>query len=398
VEFSPYAPELHEDPYEVYRWLRDAAPLYRNDELDFWAISRFDDLWAAVHDPATFSSARGITLTARVGDAVELQGMLPMMIQMDPPRHNDLRRLVKAPFTPAQVSRLEGSVRRIARELLAGFAERGAADLVADYAAPLPTMVIADMLGVPRGDLPMFRRCSDAVIRGDSDDRDARRAAMAAGEELAGYFAGIVADRRVDPRDDLVTELAHGDAGAAQLSELEILGFCFLLLAAGNETTMNLISNAAVQLDRHPEQRAFLRDDPSLVSGAVEEFLRYDSPVQVLVRTTTHDVELHGQVVPADSKVALVFGAANRDDREFEDPDRFDIRRRAERHLAFGHGLHYCLGASLARLEARVAYEELLGTIPDFAVTTDHVERVPSGIIRGVEQLPIAFTPASFAA
>ncbi|HEX5366297.1 MAG TPA: cytochrome P450 [Acidimicrobiales bacterium] len=400
MEFNPYSRELHEDPYPVYRWMREEAPLYRNDELDFWALSRFDDLWTVVHDPETYSSARGVTLTANAAEADDegMADVLPVMIQMDPPRHDELRKLVKGPFTPRQVGRLEDSVRRIARELLANFVEHGEANLVADFAAPLPTMVIADMLGVDRADLPMFRRCSDAVIRGDSDDRADRRAAVAAGQELAAYFSHIVADRRQDPRDDLVTQLAHSHEGDARLSELEILGFCFLLLAAGNETTMNLISNSAVLLDRYRDQRALLVDDPSLMRDAIEELLRYDSPVQVLVRTTTRDVELYGEVVPADSKVALVFGAANRDDREFDDPDRLDLRRRPERHLAFGHGVHYCLGAALARLEGKVAYEELLAHIPDFSVTTDHVERVHTGIIRGVERLPIAFTPARVAA
>lgn len=386
--FDPRSHELHEDPFPTYRRLRDEFPLYHNETGGFWALSRFEDVRAAVHDPATFSSARGITLTETA-----FRNALPTMITMDPPRHDELRTLVKRSFTPRRIEGLTSRVRAVARELLDGFSERGHCDLVAEFAGPLPTIVIAELLGVPGEDRDMFRRCSDAVVRGDSEDPALRAAAADAGAELAAYFAEVIAERRRSPGDDLVTELVRTQVDDRSLSDEELLGFCFLLLAAGNETTMNLIGNAAVLLARHPDQRAMLADDPALLGSAVEEFLRFESPVQALVRTVTRTVELHGGRVPEGAKVVLVLGAASRDDREFDDPDRFDILRGSERHLAFGLGPHYCLGAALARMEAKVAFEELLARIPAYHLATDHLERVHSGIVRGLERIPLEFEP-----
>ena len=388
--YDPYSHQLQEDPYPTYRRLRDEYPVYHNRERDFWALTRFDDVWAAVHDPEVFSSAQGIVVSSSEFDAAG--AFLPMMIMMDPPRHDDLRSLVNRAFTPRRIAAMEESVRAVAIELIDSFSERLSCDFVREFAAPLPTIVIADLIGVRREDRAQFRHWSDQLVQADPDKPELVQDALAAGAELYSYFATIVAERRKEPRDDLATALIEAEIDGQHLSEEELLGFLFLLLVAGNETTTNLITNGAVLLAQHPEARAELAENPSLIGGAVDEILRYDSPVQGLARTLTRDVTIHGETIPQDAKVLLVYGSANRDEREFADPDRFDIHRRIERSVAFGHGVHYCLGAALARLEGRVAYEELLGRFPDYGLDDpQNLERLHSGPIRGLLGLPMSF-------
>jgi len=389
--FDPYSHELHEDPYPVYRELRDHHPAHLNETRSFWALSRFADVWDAVHDPSTYSSADGIV----IGDeGISDQGLLPMMITMDPPRHGQLRGLVSRAFTPRRIAAMESTIRTVATELLDGIVEMSRCDLVQDFAAPLPTIIIADLLGVPRSDRAQFREWSDHLIQLDPDSPGLSEAALLASAALYDYFGGILAQRRRAPRDDLVSALLHAEVDGGRLSEEELRGFCFMLLVAGNETTTNLISNTAVLLAEHPDQRAALVADPSRLPGAVEESLRYDSPVQGLARTLTRDVELHGCAMQKGQKVLLLFGSANRDGREFDDPDRFEITRSIDRQLAFGHGTHYCLGAALARLEARVAYEELLRRLPDYELGgASDIERLHSGPIRGFLHLGVTFEP-----
>ena len=388
--YDPFSHDLHADPYPVYRQLRDEHPVYRCDRRGFWALTRFDDVWDAVHDPTTFSSAKGIFPTST---DVAADAFFPMIIMMDPPRHTQLRGLVSRAFTPRRIAAMEPAIRVVADELLAEFAGEGRCDLVPAFAAPLPTVVIADLLGVPRSDRVEFRHRSDQLVKGDPDDRASYHEAMEGAAALYAYFGEILAERRRQPREDLVTALLHAEIDGERLSEEELLGFCFLLLVAGNETTTNLISNAAVLFAQHPAARAAMVRDRALLPGAIEECLRHDSPVQGLARTLSRDIDLHGQRLGADERVLLVFGAANRDDREFDDPDHFDIARRMDRHLAFGHGIHYCLGASLARLEARIAFETLLDHLPEYEVDGPG-ERLHSGPIRGYVHLPVAFRPA----
>lgn len=408
--YDPFNPRIQDDPYAVYARLRDEAPVYHNPELDLWALTRFDDVWNAVHDPATFSSQDAIAVQdprkadteALAAGGIDVDALLkgssevaPMMIMLDPPRHDQLRDLVKRAFTPRRVAQLEPRVREIARELLSSFAREGACDLTAQFAGPLPTIVIAEMLGVPIEDRQQFRKWSNSLVTIDFNSSELTIEGMTAFAELWAYFSGIVEERTENPGDDLVSALIAAEIDGVRLQRNELLGFCVLLLLAGNETTTNLISNASVLLANHPDQRRLLVENPSLIPGAVEEFLRYDSPVQALGRITKKDAEVHGVTIPEGSRVALVFGAANHDDREFEDPERFDVTRKADRHLAFGHGLHYCLGASLARLEARVAFEELLALIPEWELKGPGVNRFSSGLIRGCQTLDIDFQLAA---
>jgi len=389
MDFDPYDHALHADPYPTYRVLRDEHPAYWNDRLRFWALSRYDDVLAALRAPATFSSAGGITIDARG------QEFKPMMITMDPPQHTRLRNLVVKAFTPRRVAELEPRVRAIATELLDAVATRGTADLVDEFAWPLPATVISELLGVPPADRASFRAWSGDLVRGTHtpDVGPARlgQAAMRAAMELYRYFGTLLEERRAAPRDDLTSALLAAEVDGRALTEDELLGFCFLLLIAGHETTANLLGNALLALGRDPGARAALVRDPALLPTAVDEFLRWDAPVQGLARTVTHDVELHGQRLRPGEKVLLLFGSANRDERHFADPDRLILDRRPNAHLAFGHGTHACLGALLAETEARVGLELLLARLPEYEVVEAGVERLHSGPIRGLARLPVAF-------
>ncbi len=383
VRFDPYSYEHHEDPYPTYRRLRDEAPAYLDPEHGFWALSRHDDVRAAIDDWPTFSSTGGITLERRSAD-VE-----PMLIEMDPPRHTELRALVSRAFTPRRIADLEGPIRTLAEELIDGFDGRRRVDIIEDFAAKLPMAVISVMLGVPREDQDELREWSDAMLHREEGSADLTRAGIEGATRLYAYFTDVIADRRVTPRDDLVGALVAAEEESRSLSPGEVLGFCFLLLIAGNETTTKLLGNAIYWLAALPDQRAELLRDPSLIPAAVEETLRYDTSTQALARLLTRDVVLHGTTLPAGSKGLLLFGSANRDERRWPDPDRFDIGRNPAGHLAFGHGIHHCLGAPLARLESRVALEVLLPRLGEYQVDMSGTSRIHSGNVRGFSRLPI---------
>jgi cytochrome P450 len=386
--YDPYDYATQENPYPAYEALREEHPVYRNEERGFWALSRFEDVRAAVNDHQRFSSAQGILIGQ---DLMASAGaLMPMLVTMDPPRHNELRKLVSRGFTPRRMAAMADSVRAIARTLLDGFLERGACDLVQEYAAPLPAIIIAEMLGVPTEDRAQFRSWSDRLIQGNPDDPESIQDLVGAATELYSYFIPMLDARRTEPRDDLMSALLAAEVDGQHLSDEELLGFCFLLLVAGNETTTNLISNAAVILHERPDVRRHLAEHPESLDIAVEEFLRLESPVQGLARTLTADVQMHGTTMRAGDKVMLLFASANRDPREFERPEEFIVDRRTDRQLPFGHGIHFCLGASLARLECRIAYEELLARMPAYHLQPG-ARRVHSGPIRGFLQLPITF-------
>jgi len=382
-EYDPYAPELRADPYPVYAWLRDHAPVYRHPTKGFFAVSRFADVLETLHDWQTYSSAKGITLEGLPPD------IQPEMITMDPPRHDELRALVKRAFTPRAIAALESRVYAIARDVVAALDPHGF-DLVADVGGLVPSAVIAEMLGIPFADRPLFRGWIEVLIRRKPDEPDTIAAARAASAELSDYLRSQIGARRRDPTDDLIGySVAVADESRAMDDE-ELLGFVRLLLVAGNETTINLIGNAFLDLARYPDQRALVASDPSRTAHAVEEVLRFESPVPQLCRTVTRDVTRHGIDIPAGSVVVMVFGAANRDPREFDEPDRFDVTRRIDRHLALGHGIHHCLGAALARLQARATIDAVLERFPDYSLTTDTIEWLPSGHARGPVSLPAA--------
>lgn len=364
--FDPYDARLFDDPQPAFRRLREELPAYHNGERGFWVLSRFEDVWQALRDPGTFSSARGITILDEHNAAAP-----PMILTMDPPRHGVLRTKVNRGFTPRRIAGLEAWIRDEATMLLDRLEERGGGDLVPDFATALPTAVFAELLGVPASERDAFRRWSDATCAMSPDP-----AAMAAGKqaiaELTGLFGELAEARRQRPTDDLISALANAGAsdGDEPMTQAELTGFCVLLLVAGLETTASLIATGALRLAQHPDQRARLARDPSGIPDAVEEMVRYDSPIPGNARTLTRDIERHGQKMPAGDKVLLLYAAANRDEREFPDADRFDVGRAIDRHVAFGHGIHFCLGASLARLEARVAFEELLRRFPDHDLAT----------------------------
>lgn len=379
ASFDPYEPTFQDDPYPTYRDLRSASPVYQDPSGRFWALTRFADVWGAVHDPGTFSSAGGMDIGDRPGE------FMPTMITMDPPRHTALRAIVSRAFTPRRVESLRGRIEALCDELLADVGPGDDLDVVSTFSGPFPTVVIAELLGVPTSDLDRFKAWSDAVVAPGMHPEEAR----AAVGELHGYFAEILEARRQQPADDLITALLAADVDGERLSHEELLGFCFLLLVAGNETTTNLLSNAIVLLDRHPDQRRVLAGDPDAVPAAVEEILRYEPPVQGLARTLRREVAIEGNRLGEGEKVLLLYAAANRDPHEFPDPDRFDVARRPERHLAFGHGIHYCLGAPLARLEATIALRSLLARLGDYEVDAAGVERVHSWPMRGCVRLPV---------
>ena len=389
VVYDPYSSDVKRDPYPYYRALRDDAPAYHHEALDFWALSRFDDVIDALHDPATYCSGQGIVLEAMA------RSPYPMIIALDPPRHTDLRKLVSRAFGTKPTAAFEPQVRERARELLAQFSPDGRVDLVPHFSAALPLAVIGDIVGVPADERLWFRRQGEILMAQQPEHPETITAARAAAGELLARFVDLIAQRRADPTDDLVSELIAAEEDGERLTADEIVGFCYLLILAGHETTMNLISNGVITMQRHPEQRKFVEADRARIPNLVEETLRYESPVHSQARTTTRRVEIHGTVIPEGKKVLLLFASAGRDERAFPDPDRFDVTRTIERHLSFGHGIHHCLGAALARLEARVAFEEMFATLPDWRITSDldALHYVPSYQIRGPLHLDVEFTP-----
>jgi len=385
--FDPYDPATQADPYPVYRALRNDVPVYHDERRGFWALSRFDDVLWAAHDPVTFCSGQGIALQGQA------RSPFPNLITMDEPRHSQLRRLVSRGFTTRPIGANEPRIRELATEMIDHVIELATdgspVDLVPALTGPLPMTVVGDLIGVAAGDREQFRTWADTIVHQDVDRPETVEAGRAAAGAVVGSFAQIIAARRTAPTDDLVSALVAASVDGERLTDDEILGFCFLLIVAGTETTTNLIGLGVLALAAHPDQRAQLATDPSLIPDAVEEMLRWGSPVQGLARTTTGAVERHGVTIPEGAKVQLLYGAANRDEHEFPDPDRFDVMRSIDRHVAFGHGVHFCLGAALARLEATVVFEELLRRISDWQVAEEHVEWIHSSSVRGPAKLPI---------
>ena len=380
VRYDPLSEQFRRDRVGVYRRLRDEAPVYVDPDRQLAALSRFEDVRAAALDWQTFSA---VTAEARI--------LRPIINDMDPPLHGERRANLSRAFTPRRVAGLEPRVRQIARSLIDAFADRGSCDLVAEFAALLPSQVMGELIGIPDERLDECRAITDAVMRIEGPEGN-----VSPVEQSDAIFGELIAERRRAPKDDLISALlaVGGDGGDGEggepLSDEEILGFCYLLLIGGNDTTTNLIGNGMELLARHPDQRAELVEDPDLLPQAIEEMLRREPPTQTSARQTTRDVELHGVVIPADTRVLLMWGAANLDEREFADPETFDIHRPAERHLALGHGAHFCMGAALARLEARVAFEELLACMPTFEVA-EWPERIRSAWAWGFGSLRLEF-------
>jgi len=389
--FDPYAYEVHEDPYPLYARLRAEAPAYRNEALGFWALSRHADVLGAFKDWQTFSNRHGVSLDL---DAFHENAETTMsFLAMDPPRHDRLRALVSHGFTPRRVQALEPRIRAMSIAYLDAFVERGECDFIRDFAGKLPMDVISELLGVPEADRAQLRTWADLVVHREEGVRSLPPAAAASALRMLQYFTEMLADRKQHPRDDLTGALLEAEIDGDRLSDREIIGFLFLMIVAGNETTTKLLGNALYWLWRHPDQRALLRDDPTLVPRWVEETLRYDNSTQALARILTRDVELHGEKLREGERAVLLIGSANRDERAFPEPNRFDLLRDTRASLAFGQGTHFCLGASLARLEGTVALEELWKRIPGYEIEPGGIVRVHSVNVRGFAALPLRFGP-----
>ncbi len=386
-----FSEEMRRNPFSMYDHLRSESPVLRVAEADAWMVFDYDGVKRVLTEHESFSS-----LMSTAG-----RGNPEWFIFFDPPRHTRMRGLVLRAFTPRVVTALEPRIRELSRTLLDRIVERGTMDLVADYSAPLPMLVIAEMLGIPVEDRPRFNAWSDVILNlsydlsGGERAQRASQAYTAAKAEMSAYLEGLLRERGASPRDYLLSRLVGADVDGERLTHEEILGFFQLLIVAGTETTTNVLNNAILCFLEHPQQLARVQRDPALLPSAIEEVLRYRSPVQWMFRATTRAVELHGETIPPGKLVLPVIGSANRDPRHFPEAERFDVGRDPNPHIAFGHGIHFCLGAPLSRLESRIALADLLTRL-------DHLERVSDEPweprkalhVHGPERLPIRFTPA----
>jgi cytochrome P450 len=396
--FDPHDPAFQADPYPTYATLRAEAPLgpFETRGFRFYWVSRYDDVSAALRDPG-FSAQRPPQelLTPGLPDSFRRLGELlgHMMLLKDPPDHTRLRGLVNKAFTPRVVEGLRGRAEVIVGELLDAVVPAGRMDVIRDLATPLPVIVIAELLGVASAPRGRFKRWSDdiAVVLDGSVRGAGLPAAAASCAELSEYLRGEIAARRRSPQEDLLSRLLAAHDREDALSEDELIATCVLILLAGHETTTNLIGNGMLALGLHPEERDRLSRDPGLVRSAVEEMLRFDSPVQMTSRMPREPVEIGGIALEPGLEVNLSLASANRDPAQFADAERFDVARAPNRHLAFGLGNHFCLGAPLARLEAQAAFEAIVRRIPRWKLEGEGIRRRPGIVLRGLESLPIAF-------
>ena len=392
MEFNPLSRDFFDDPYDTYRWLRDDAPCYYNEQYGFWALSRFDDVVAAHRDWKTFSSEHGLTIDQLTDPNNTMKHT--SIIMMDPPVHDRMRKLVSRVFTPRAVAALEPVVIDIVTEHLAPLEGRDDFDLLAEFAAPFPVEVISQILGVPKGDRQQIRHWTDDMLHREPDDPRPTQQGMESGLNQTLYFLDLSKDKRATPGDDMITrltevEVADDDGLLHKLTDEEIAGFATLLAAAGSETVTKLIGNGVVLFHRNPEQWQQLLDEPPKVVNAVEEVLRYWAPSQYQGRYTNQASVWHGVEIPVDQPVFLVTGAASRDERAYPDPDRFDVNREIGLSVGLGHGIHSCLGAAFARLESKVAFEEIGKRWPRYDVDDDGLRRVQMSNVAGFSNVPV---------
>jgi cytochrome P450 len=393
VEFDPFSAEYFEDPTEVYRRLRDEAPVYFSERYGFYALSRFADVVAAHRDWRGFSSAHGVDLSTLTKDP-ELIRSLGMIIMMDPPEHDRFRALVSRVFTPRAVTALEPMVREVIRSFLEPLAERDTFDAVADLSAPFPVEIISRMLGVPEGERQQIREWLDLSLHREPGEVDPTPEGQAAVLESVGYFLDLIREKRRQPADDMLSRLTQvtvdrGDGVETGLDDHEIAGFAGLLGGAGAETVTKLVGNAVVLFDQHPDQWRRVADDPGCIPQAVEEILRLLPPSQYQGRFSVEDREYEGGSIPAGFPVLLLTGAATRDPRAFERPDDFDIDRPPSVSIGFGHGVHSCLGAALARMESRIAIEEIAARWRRLDVDVAGLRRVNMSNVAGYANVPV---------
>ena len=387
VYYDPYDVEIDRDPYPTFRRLREEAPLYYNDRHDFFAVSRYDDVERGLGDRTTFISGRGGVLEI-IKAGIEMPPGI--VIFEDPPTHTIHRRLMSRVFTPRKVAALEPQMRAFSAACLDPLVGAARFDLIAEFASQMPMRVIGMLLGIPEADQNAIRERGDATLR----TREGEAMQIDEDSFVRGEMFGEYIDWRADhPSDDIMTDLLNAEfedeTGAKRrLTRQEILTYVQVVAGAGNETTTRLIGWTAKLLAEHPDQRAELVEDRSLVPNAIEEILRYEPPAPHVGRYVASDVELHGQTVPKGGAILFLVGAANRDDRKYPDPERFDIHREVGSHLAFGYGPHFCLGAALARLEGRIALDEILSRFPEWDVDLSDAKLAPTSTVRGWERLP----------
>jgi cytochrome P450 len=384
MEFDPLSADFFDDPYETYRWLRDERPTYYNERYGFWALSRYDDVIKASRDWQTFTSSKGITLDQLAAEGL---GDLAMssIIFMDPPDHERLRKLVSRVFTPKAVAELEPMIRRLICSYLDPLTGETSFDLTADFAAPFPVEVICVILGVPEGERQQIRHWIDAMLTREPGIAKPTQEGMEAGLNTVVYLLELARQKRAHPTDDMLSGLIE-----TGLTDEEVAGFGTLIGGAGSETVTKLIGGGVVLFDRNPGEWAKVLADPAAaLPGAVEEMLRYWAPSQYQGRRSTTASEWNGVTIPEDEPVLLLTGAANRDERMYEDADRFDISRPPSLAVGFGHGIHSCLGAALARLESRIAFEEIAKRWPEYSVVEDGLRRVHMSNVAGYSNVPV---------
>jgi cytochrome P450 len=391
VEFNPFSADFFDDPYETYGWLRDHAPVYHSEQYGFWALSRYDDVVAAHRDWKVFSSTHGVTIDQLIDpQPLTVNGSI---IFLDPPEHERLRRLVSRVFTPKAVADLEPLVRGIVTGYLDDAGSSGVFDVVAEVAAPFPVEVICAILGVPEGDRQQIRHWVDDMLHREPDDPQPTQAGMEAGLLCSLYLLELVQEKRRHPSDDMLSALIEAevpadDGSTYRLDDGAVASFATLLAGAGSETVTKLVGSGVVLFARYPGEWQKVVADPGALAGAIEEILRYWAPSQYQGRFTTTEVTLHDVTIPEGSPVLLLTGAANHDERAYADPDRFDIDRPLQLAVGFGHGIHTCLGAALARLESRVAFEEIRARWPRYSVDESGLRRVQMANVAGFSNVP----------
>jgi cytochrome P450 len=392
IDYNPYAYEIHEDPYPTYARLRDEAPVFHNPEIGFWALSRHEDVVAGFRDSARLSSAHGVSLDpAATGPNAH---RTVSFLAMDPPRHGRMRGLVSRGFTPRRVAELEPRIRELTRQHLQAALEHDHIDFIADFAGKVPMDVISELMGVPPADRAEVRRLADLLVHREEGVNDVPPEGMAAALELVGYYDAMLAARQTQRTDDLTSALLDAEVDGDRLTREEIIGFLFLMVVAGNETTRQAIALGTKALAEHPEQYERLRADRSLIGSAVDELLRFSSPVWFFRRTATVDTTIGDRAIAAGDKVVVWFAAGNRDPDKYPDPHRLDVARPAKDHLTFGRGgPHQCLGMHLARLELKVYLEELVERVARVELAGPPV-RLRSNFTNGLKHLPVRVQPA----
>jgi cytochrome P450 len=389
--WDPYNADQRVLPYETWRRLRDEAPVYHNDRFGFWALSRFEDVLAASLDTETFSSAQGITLDT-IGEPIPF----PIMIMMDPPLHDAFRKVVSRAYTPRRIASLEDRIRQLSADYLDPFVGEEGFDFVRDFGMRLPVMVISSLLGFPEEDHDQLREWSDLSLHREEGKEGPTPEAQEAQHLTMSYYFNQIAQRRSEPRDDMISALVEADLTTPEgevrkLEDLEVIGMLALISNAGNETVARMLGWAALVLDEYPDARRQMAEDPALIPAGVEELLRYEAPSPIQGRYVTKEIELHGTVIPEGAKMALLTGSAGRDERKYENPDTYDIHRSIDRHVTFGYGAHYCLGAALARMEGNVALAEVLRRFPTWEVDRSAVTYVATNTVRGPSSAPVRF-------